>query len=128
MRLYLASALQRVPVAKRWDVVAGLLAHAEDAGDHNQPLMVWYAAEPLVELDMPRALTLALDSKLPRVFPFTVQRIAAIRTQEALRVLAERLGRTDGSGAAAGARQRPESGREQARREEVGDASVIRAD
>ena len=63
--------------------------------DHNQPLMVWYAAEPLAELNMERALTLALDSKLPRLFPFMVQRIAAIRTQEALRVLAERLARTE---------------------------------
>jgi putative membrane-bound dehydrogenase-like protein len=94
VRLSLASALQRVPAAKRWEVVAGLLARAEDAGDHNQPLMVWYAAEPLADLNMERALTLALDAKLPRVFPFMVQRIAAIRTQEAVRVLAERLART----------------------------------
>ena len=71
--------------------MAGLLAHAEDAADHNLPLMVWYAAEPLAELDMGRALALALESKLPRIFPFTVQRIAAIRTPAALRVLAERL-------------------------------------
>ena len=95
VRLYLASAMQRVPAAKRWDVVAGLAAHGEDANDHNQPLMVWYAAEPLAELDMARALTLALESKLPRLFPFTVQRIAAMGNQEALRVLAERLGRTE---------------------------------
>jgi putative membrane-bound dehydrogenase-like protein len=95
VRLYLASALQRVPAAKRWDVVAGLVAHGEDADDQNQPLMVWYAAEPLAEVDMARALTLSLDSKLPRLFSFTVQRIAAIRTQDALRVLTERLGRTE---------------------------------
>jgi putative membrane-bound dehydrogenase-like protein len=95
VRLYLASALQRVPAAKRWDVVAALVAHGEDAGDHNQPLMVWYAAEPLAELDMARALTLSLESKLPRLFSFTVQRIASIRTQDALRVLTERLGRTE---------------------------------
>ena len=57
--------------------------------------MVWYAAEPLAELDMARALTLALESKLPRLFSFTVQRIASIGTQDALRVLAERLGRTE---------------------------------
>jgi putative membrane-bound dehydrogenase-like protein len=98
VRLYLASALQRIPVAKRWDVVAALLARAEDAVDHNQPLMAWYAAEPLAEIDMPRALTLANGSKLPRVFSFMVQRIAAIGTQEALRVLTERLGRTQDPG------------------------------
>ena len=44
---------------------------------------------------MARALTLSVESKLPNLFSFTVQRIASIRTQEALRVLAERLGRTE---------------------------------
>jgi hypothetical protein len=95
VRLYLASALQRVPVANRWDVVEGLVAHGEDAADQNQPLMVWYAAEPLADLDMVRAMTLSLESKLPRLFSFTVQRIASIRTQDALRVLTDRLGRTE---------------------------------
>jgi hypothetical protein len=94
VRLYLASALQRVSAEKRWDVLAGLLAKDEDAMDHNLPLMVWYAAEPVVALDMSRALNAAFDSKLPRLFAFTVQRIAAIGTQEALRVLTDRLGRT----------------------------------
>ncbi len=94
VRLYLASGLQRVPLAKRWDVLEGLFAHAEDASDPNLPLMVWYAAEPVVELDMPRAMGLAGDSKLPRLFSFAVQRIGAIGSQDALRVLAERLGRT----------------------------------
>jgi hypothetical protein len=95
VRLYLASALQRVPAETRWDVLAGLLGRDEDAGDHNQPLMAWYAAEPLAEIDMARALTLASDSKLPHMFSFMVQRIAAIQTQDALRVLSERLARTD---------------------------------
>jgi putative membrane-bound dehydrogenase-like protein len=94
VRLYLASALQRVPVEKRWDVITALLAHNEDAGDPNLPLMVWYAAEPVVELDMGRALSVAVDTRLPRFFAFTVQRIAAVGTQEALRVLSDRLGRT----------------------------------
>ncbi len=63
VRLYLASALQRVPVEQRWDTLTALFAHGEDAGDHNQPLMVWYAAEPVVPLDMPRALGLAAGSR-----------------------------------------------------------------
>jgi len=94
VRLSVASALQRVPPAKRWHALEGLLTHAEDAADHNLPLMVWYAAEPVVELDMPRALTLAGDTKLPGLFQFTVRRIAAVGTQEALRALTDRLGRT----------------------------------
>jgi hypothetical protein len=95
VRLYLAAALQRVPVGKRWDVLEGLLAHAEDAADHNQPLMVWYAMEPVVELDMPRALKLAADTKLDGLFASAVRRIAAVGTQEALRTLADRLGRAE---------------------------------
>lgn len=94
VRLYLASALQRVPAAERWETLAALLAHEEDDADHNLPLMVWYAAEPLAELDMSRALTLAAAAKLPRVFTFTVQRIAAFKTPDALRLLAEQLART----------------------------------
>jgi putative membrane-bound dehydrogenase-like protein len=94
VRLYLASALQRVAVAERWEVLTGLLDHGEDAADHNLPMMVWYAAEPVVPLDPARALGAAADTKLPKVFTFTVQRIAAAGTQDALRVLTDRLGRT----------------------------------
>jgi hypothetical protein len=95
VRLYLASALQRIPVERRWETLTGLLTRDEDAADQNLPLMIWYAAEPVVELDMTRALGLAAGSKLPRMFSFTVQRIAAVGTQDALRVLTDRLGRTE---------------------------------
>jgi putative membrane-bound dehydrogenase-like protein len=94
VRLYLASAMQRVPVEKRWDVLTSLLARQEDSADQNLPLMIWYAAEPVVPLDMARSLELSLDSPLPKVFPFSVQRISAVGTQDALRVLTDRLGRT----------------------------------
>ncbi len=94
VRLYLASALQRTPVAKRWEVLSGLLARSEDAPDHNLPLMVWYATEPVVELDMPRALALTSTTRLPKLFSFTVRRIAAVGTQDALKTLTDRLGRT----------------------------------
>jgi len=95
VRLYLSSALDRIPAVKRWEVAAGLLARTEDAGDQNLPLMVWYALEPAVALDMPRALELAAASPLPRVFSFTVKRIAAVGTQDALHVLTDRLSRTE---------------------------------
>ena len=41
---------------KRWDAVTALLSRAEDRTDQNQPLMAWYAAEPLGGLDPQRAL------------------------------------------------------------------------
>jgi putative membrane-bound dehydrogenase-like protein len=93
VRLYLASALQRVPVEKRWPILEALVARQEDAADHNLPLMVWYAAEPMAEANMERALALALGSTLPRIFTFTVQRIAAIGTPAAIRLLAGQLTR-----------------------------------
>jgi len=95
VRLYLASALQRMPLAERWDVLDGLYSHAEDAEDHNLPLMVWYAAEPAVAADMDRALRMALNAELPNLLPYTVQRIAAVGTTEALRTLAQHLEQTE---------------------------------
>jgi hypothetical protein len=43
---------------------------------------------------MPRALALSAESKLPKLFTFTVQRISAVGTQDALKVLTDMLGRT----------------------------------
>ncbi len=91
VRLYLASALQRVKPYRRWDVLQHLYVHAEDAEDHNLPLMVWYAAEPLIDQDMARALDLALTAELPNLLPYTVRKIAALGTPQSLQVLASKL-------------------------------------
>jgi putative membrane-bound dehydrogenase-like protein len=91
VRLYLASAMQRLPVEDRWDVVEALSQHAEDAKDHNLPLMVWYAAEPLTTLDTERALKLAEAAKLPNILNFTVRRTAALNTPEAFAAITESL-------------------------------------
>ena len=95
VRVYLASALQRIEPARRWEVIEGLHGRAEDAEDQNIPLMTWYATEPVVTLDMDRSLDLALSSELPRSLSFTVQRIAADDSQEALQILSERLGQIE---------------------------------
>ena len=62
-----------------------------NANDHNLPLMDWYAAEPLVPLDMDRALGLALKTEIPNILPFTIRRMTATGGTEALRVLARAL-------------------------------------
>jgi putative membrane-bound dehydrogenase-like protein len=77
VRLYLASALQRLPMNDRWGIVAGLLSHAEDADDHNLPLMIWYAMESLVPADVTRALELAESTRIASVRAFVVRRAAA---------------------------------------------------
>ncbi|MDR3634225.1 MAG: DUF1080 domain-containing protein [Isosphaeraceae bacterium] len=94
VRLYLAAALQRMPLDRRWDVLSALVGHSQDAADHNLPLMYWYAAEPLATVDASRALTLAASSKIPILLPFMARRIAAIGTPEAIGLLVDRLRQT----------------------------------
>jgi putative membrane-bound dehydrogenase-like protein len=98
VRLYLASALQRLPVSNRWDVLTALYAHAEDAKDHNLPLMVWYAAEPLPTQDFKRALDLAMNAKLPNILDFTVRRTAALNDSAAFAAITDLLGRAGKDG------------------------------
>jgi putative membrane-bound dehydrogenase-like protein len=95
VRLYLASAAQRIAPAQRWDIVAALHAHAEDVADHNLPLMAWYALEPLPTVDLQRALAIGVDSKFPRTLEFTARRVATLGTPEALGALAALLPKLD---------------------------------
>ena len=77
VRLYLASAMQRMPHAQRWGILEGLATHAEDAKDHNIPKLVWQAFEPMV-LDNPeRSLELAVKSKSPTLQQFVPRRLLA---------------------------------------------------
>ena len=77
VRLALCSALQRIPTEARWDICTGLVGHAEDAEDHNLPLMNWYAIEPLVTLDPQRAMSLAAASRIPAVSRYIIRRAAS---------------------------------------------------
>ncbi|MFN7139433.1 MAG: PVC-type heme-binding CxxCH protein, partial [Limisphaerales bacterium] len=93
VRLYLASALQRIPVSQRWEILEGLYSRSEDAGDQNLPLMVWYASEPLATVDTRRALQMAEKAKLPNILHFTVRRTAALGTPEAMAEIVQSLNR-----------------------------------
>ncbi|NOZ41363.1 MAG: DUF1080 domain-containing protein, partial [Planctomycetes bacterium] len=100
VRLYLASALQRVAPDRRWDIVAALASHAEDAQDHNLPLMVWYAAEPLAEVDPARALALGLScgKTIPLVRDFMLRRIGNLDAASSLPLLVGALGKSTDDG------------------------------
>jgi len=91
VRLYLASGMQRLPIEDRWEVVEALSQRGEDANDHNLPLMVWYAAEPLPTKDVERALKLAEAAKLPNILNFTVRRTAALNTPQAFAAITTSL-------------------------------------
>ena len=48
VRLYLASALQRMPPAERIKLADALLGPGPESTDHNFPLLLWYGLEPLI--------------------------------------------------------------------------------
>jgi putative membrane-bound dehydrogenase-like protein len=76
-RLSVASALQRIPLADRWEIAEGLVQHAEDAKDQNLPLMIWYGIEPLVPANPASAIRLAGKCQIPAVREYISRRIAA---------------------------------------------------
>jgi putative membrane-bound dehydrogenase-like protein len=92
VRKYLASAMQRLDRAMRWDVLAALTAHGDDATDHNLPLLYWYALEPLADLDASRFLTLANQSSLPLLATFAARRLSTDGDRQRLALLVEELG------------------------------------
>ena len=76
VRLALASALQRLPLADRWKIAEGLAAHEADGADQNLPLMIWYAIEPLVPADRAKAVQLMGQCKLALVRQNIARRLA----------------------------------------------------
>lgn len=64
VRLYLAAGLQRIDTKNRWGIASALVQVADDVGDPNIPLMLWFGIEPLVAGDSQRALQLAEQSKI----------------------------------------------------------------
>jgi putative membrane-bound dehydrogenase-like protein len=74
VRLSLASALQRLPVDRRWAIAEPLLSHAEDASDRVIPLMLWYGVEPTVPADLEGVVKRAARGRLPLVCQFVARR------------------------------------------------------
>ena len=84
VRLYLASALQRIPLTERWAIAQGLVTHAEDIADHNLPKVIWFGIEPLVPTDSNRALALAAESALPQITQWIARRAVANKQLQAI--------------------------------------------
>jgi putative heme-binding domain-containing protein len=78
VRLYLASALQRLVHDQRWLIAEALARHAEDNSDANIPLMVWYGVEPLIQDDPARFASLFATSKLSKMRQHAARRIASL--------------------------------------------------
>jgi hypothetical protein len=75
VRLYLASAAQRMSLDDRWPIVAELVGHPQDTLDHNLPMMLWYAAEPCIAVDSSRGAALLGACKLPKILEFVARRM-----------------------------------------------------
>jgi putative membrane-bound dehydrogenase-like protein len=73
--LYLASALQRLPLADRWDLADALAARDEFADDPALPLMVWYGIAAAVPEAPDRAVALAGDGRMPTLIRFLARRL-----------------------------------------------------
>jgi len=77
VRLYLACALQRIPLSQRWELARALVSHGQDAEDANIPFLLWYGIEPLVAKNPAYAMELARASRLPRLASWIWRRAGA---------------------------------------------------
>lgn len=97
VRLHLASAMMRLPTRLRLRLTEPLLRHAEDANDHNLPLLLWYGLMPIAESD-PESLALAaLSCRLPKTQRLIARRLAERyeSAPEALEILLRGITTTD---------------------------------
>lgn len=76
VRLHLASSMQRRPLDERWPIAIALAQHAEDATDHQQPLMIWYGIEAAVPAAPEKALELISAAKMDTVRRLVSRRLA----------------------------------------------------
>ncbi len=92
VRLYLASALQRVPDETALQMVEGLSGHEEDIDDHNLPKMIWFGLESRVVGHPEQALNIAHSSKIPILSEYIARRLADAEDFEALFAAAQKKG------------------------------------
>ncbi len=75
VRLYLASAMQRIDLESAWKIAENLALHGEDKDDHNLPKMIWFGLEPLVSNNPGRALLLASKTNIPIIARYIARRL-----------------------------------------------------
>lgn len=91
VRLYLASAIQRVQTEPAWQIATALAQHAQDANDHNVPKMIWFGVEPLMAANPQRGLDLAVSTSIPLIAEYTARRaVDADATDQLIAVLSKR--------------------------------------
>ena len=76
VRLVLASTLQRLPVFERPALASALLAHGEDANDHNLPLMIWYGLAPVADVNPVALAEAGLECRIPQTLKCIARRLS----------------------------------------------------
>ncbi len=92
VRLYLASALQRIERSVRWSVARELMMRSEDADDQNLPTMVWLGVEPLVTGNPALALELAGRTGIPRLARSIARRLVESEAPPAVEGVVDAIG------------------------------------
>jgi putative membrane-bound dehydrogenase-like protein len=78
VRLYVAAAMQRLPLEDRWDIASGLASHPEQQVDPNLTCMIWFGIEPAIPTDPARSAALIGTSKVPKLQEFIARRMASV--------------------------------------------------
>ena len=76
VRLALATALKRLPVSQRAELAMPLVAHREDAADHNLPALIWYGLIPAAEAHPDALPKIANVCELPLTRRLIARRLA----------------------------------------------------
>ncbi len=84
VRLYLASALQRINSTSAWKIAGELSNHGEDSEDHNLPKMIWFALEPLVKANPKAGLDLLKNCHLNMIANYIARRLIDANEHELL--------------------------------------------
>ncbi|MGV3486255.1 MAG: PVC-type heme-binding CxxCH protein [Planctomycetaceae bacterium] len=82
VRLTLASTLQRLPIDQRTALASMLMSRAEDAEDHNLPLMVWYGLMPVADREPLSLVEVAMQSRWPKTQRLIARRLAETMHQQ----------------------------------------------
>jgi uncharacterized membrane protein YheB (UPF0754 family) len=75
VRLYLASAMQRMNEQSAWKIASELAQHKEDSEDHNVPKMIWFGLEPLVKANPKAGLELLKNTKINMISNYIARRL-----------------------------------------------------
>ncbi len=95
VRLFLASAVQRVPEEAAWRLIEALARHSEDADDRNLPFLLWYRLAERMPGRLDRAFGVLERSGIPQLADF-VHWYAATSDAQGLDRAIERLEGAEG--------------------------------